>query len=66
MHHETSSLPAYACHVTRTWSRDTHSTMEESCFEQKFSSEEDDHLLLEHPFLTGKKKSSNLSVGLKN
>ena len=26
MHRLTSSLPAYACHVTRTWSRDTHST----------------------------------------
>ena len=32
MHRLTSSLPAYACHVTLTWSRDTHSTMEESCF----------------------------------
>ena len=37
MHRLTSSLPAYVCHVTRTWSRDTHSTMEESCFQQKFA-----------------------------
>ena len=44
MHRLTSSLPAYVCHVTRTWSHDTHSTMEESCFQQKFSSEEDDYL----------------------
>ena len=26
MHRLTSSLSAYACHMTRTWSRDTHST----------------------------------------
>ena len=39
MHRLTSSLPAYACHVTRTWSRDTHATMEESCFQQKFEKE---------------------------
>ena len=37
MHHLTSSLPAYACHVTWTWSHDTHSTMGESCFQQKFA-----------------------------
>ena len=43
----TSSL---CCHVTRTWSRDMHSTMEESCFQQKFSSEEDDHLILNTHF----------------
>ena len=28
MHRLTSSLPAYACHVTQTWSRDAHLTME--------------------------------------
>ena len=50
MHRLTSSLPAYACHMTLTWSRDTHSTMEESCFQQKFSCEEDDHLLLNSHF----------------
>ena len=37
MHRLMSSLPAYACHVTQTWSRDTHSTMEESCFQQKMT-----------------------------
>ena len=40
-----SSLSAYACHVTWTRSRDMHSTMEESCFQQKFSREKEDHLL---------------------
>ena len=37
MHRLTSSLPAYAFHVTRTWSHDMHSTIEKSCFQQKFS-----------------------------
>ena len=52
MHRLMSSLPAYACHMTQTWSHDTPSTMEESCFQQKFSSEEDDHLFLNTHFLT--------------
>ena len=48
----------YACHVTRTWSRDTHSTWRNHVFNRSFR-RKDAH------FLTGKKKSSNSSVGLK-
>ena len=32
------------------WSHDTHSTMVESCFQQKFLSEEDNHLILKTHF----------------
>ena len=64
MHRLTSSLPAYACHVTRTWSRDTHSTMEESCFQQKFSGKKTTNYY-STPSLTGKKKSSKLVCWLK-
>ena len=39
-----------ACHMTQTWSRDTLSTMEELCFQQKFLSSEDNHLLLNTDF----------------
>ena len=59
MHLLTSSLPAYACHVTRTWSRDTQSTMEESCFSTEVS-ENKTTIYLPTPTLTGKKISSNL------
>ena len=59
MHRLMSSLPAYACHMTRTWSRDTHSTMEESCLQQKFY-EKKTPIYYSTPFLTGKKISSKL------
>ena len=64
MHRLTSSLSAYACHVTRTWSRDTHSTWRNRVFNRSFR-RKDEYLLLYTHFLTGKKKSSNSSVGLK-
>ena len=65
MHRLMSSLPAYACHVTRTWSRDTHSTVEESCFSTEVFIRRRRPFITQHPFLTGKKKSSNSSVGMK-
>ena len=61
MHHLTSSLSAYACHVTRTWSRDTHSTWRNRVFNRSFR-RKDEYLSLYTHFLTGKKKSSNSSV----
>ena len=45
MHRLTSSLPAYACHVTRTWSCDTHSTWRNRVFNRSFR-RKDEYLLL--------------------
>ena len=64
MHRLTSSLPAYAYHVTGTWSRDTHSTWRNRVFNKSFR-RKDEYLSLYTHFLTGKKKSSNSSVDLK-
>ena len=64
MHRLTSSLPAYACHVTRTWSRDTHLTMEESCFQQKFSSEEAT-IYYSTPIFNWQEEIQHSSVGVK-
>ena len=64
MHRLTSSLPAYACHVTWTWSHDTYSTWRNRVFNRSFR-RKDVFLLLNTHFLAVKKKSSNSSVGLK-
>ena len=60
-----SSRPAYAGHLTQTWSRDTHSTMEELWFQHRSFYGKKTTIYYSTPFLTGKKKSSS-SVGLKN
>ena len=64
MHRLTSSLSAYACHVTRPGHvmRIQHGGI---VFFNRSFRRKDEYLLLYTHFLTGKKKSSNSSVGLK-
>ena len=65
MHRLMSSLPAYACHVTQTWSHDTLSTMEESCFQQKFSEKKTTIYYSAPTFFLSRRNPANSTVGLK-
>ena len=60
MHRLTSSLPAYACHMTRTWSCDTLFNNGRIVFSTEVLEEEDELLLQLHPLFNWQEEIQQL------